>query len=77
MDNMNKQFDCVICTQWHKDMFIDTVGFWTRDWLLQVIHGVLLFVQIVLSNALTGLQISRMIREMYRDWKNCNTRSKW
>ena len=46
-----------------------TEGFWARDWLLQVIHGVLLFV-IVLRNAFTVLQKSRMIREMYRsNWE--------
>jgi len=37
-----------------------------REWLLQEIHGVLLFVRIVLRNALTVLQMSRMIREMYQ-----------
>ncbi len=44
--------------------------FWARDWLLQEIHGVLLFVRVVLRNALTVLQMSRMIREMYQsDWE--------
>ena len=60
------------------DMFIDrdiyfwetNKGFWARDLLLHEIHGVLLFVQIVLRNALTVLQISILIWEMYQsEWE--------
>ena len=72
----------LIYTKWHKDSFwwhwhvhwhrylllSDELRILrkTFDWLLQVIHGVLLFVQIVLRNVLTVLQISRMFREMYQ-----------
>ncbi len=46
-------------------------AFWASHRLLQVIHCVVLFGQIVSRNALTVLQTLRMIREMHQsDWES-------